>query len=193
MALTRKFLTALGIDAEKQDEIINAHTETVDALKEQRDTFKADAEKYTAAQAELDKLKAEAAKDGGKNPFEVKYNAIKEEFDQYKADVEAEKTTARTKAAYKELLRSAGVSEKVIDAVLKASDLSNVKLDADGKIVDEKELTKAVQTEWADFIVTEGQAGANVPNPPANQPKIDYDGMSDADYYKATYEANKKK
>ena len=44
MALTRKFLSALGIEEDKVDEIIKAHTETVDALKEQRDELKADAE-----------------------------------------------------------------------------------------------------------------------------------------------------
>lgn len=33
MALTRKFLAAMGIEADKIDSIIDAHTETVDALK----------------------------------------------------------------------------------------------------------------------------------------------------------------
>ena len=70
MALTRKFLAALGIEADKVDEIITAHTETVDALKHERDTFKADAEKLPTVQQELDDLKNEAAKNGGKNPFE---------------------------------------------------------------------------------------------------------------------------
>jgi hypothetical protein len=45
MALTRKFLAAMGIEAEKVDEIIAAHTETVNALKEERDTAKAQAAK----------------------------------------------------------------------------------------------------------------------------------------------------
>ena len=57
MALTRKFLSALGIEADKVDEIISAHTETVEALKNERDTFKADAEKLTGVQKELDDLK----------------------------------------------------------------------------------------------------------------------------------------
>ena len=48
MALTRKFLTALGIEADKVDEIINAHAETVDALKAERDTYKDKAEKFDA-------------------------------------------------------------------------------------------------------------------------------------------------
>ena len=32
MALTRKFLTAMGIEDDKIDEIITAHSETVNAL-----------------------------------------------------------------------------------------------------------------------------------------------------------------
>ena len=35
MALTRKMLRAMGIEDEKADEIIEAHAETVDALKQQ--------------------------------------------------------------------------------------------------------------------------------------------------------------
>ena len=37
MALSRKFLAALDIPAEKIDEIIKAHSDTVEALKEERD------------------------------------------------------------------------------------------------------------------------------------------------------------
>ena len=44
MALKRNFLSALGIEADKIDEIINAHAETVDALKEERDEYKKKAE-----------------------------------------------------------------------------------------------------------------------------------------------------
>ena len=40
MSLTRKMLKAMGIEDEKIDQIIEAHTETVDALKEQRDGYK---------------------------------------------------------------------------------------------------------------------------------------------------------
>ena len=43
MALTRKMLKAMGIEDEKIDQIIEAHTETVDALKVERDQYKEDA------------------------------------------------------------------------------------------------------------------------------------------------------
>ena len=56
LALTRKFLTALNIDADKIDEIITAHSETVDALKKERDDFKAEAEANSEAKASAEKL-----------------------------------------------------------------------------------------------------------------------------------------
>ena len=193
MALTRKFLSALGIDAEKVDEIIAAHTETVDALKEQRDAYKADAEKLPAVQAELDKLKAEAAENDGKNPYEVKYNALKEDFEKFKKDATEKETARQTREAYKELLKSAGISEKRIDSVLKVTDLKALKLTEDGKLEDAEGLTNNIKTEWADFIITEGKKGADVPNPPHKETLADLETLTDAEYYKQTYEASKKK
>lgn len=168
MALTRKFLDALGIEGDKQDEIISAHTETVNGLKQQVAQYKDDAEKLAEVQAELDSLKEAAAKNGGKNPFEVKYNAIKEEFDNYKAEQAKKETQAAKEAAYKDLLKAAGISEKRIDAVVRVSDLDSVELDKDGKIKDAEKLTESIKTEWADFITTTQVKGAEVSNPPAN-------------------------
>ena len=45
MALTRKALKAMGLTEEQVDSIIEAHTETVDALKSMVNAYKADAEK----------------------------------------------------------------------------------------------------------------------------------------------------
>ena len=190
MALTRKFLSALGIEADKVDEIINAHTETVDALKEQRDSYKADAEKLTTVQAELNKLKEEAAKDSG-DPYEVKYNALKEDFEKFKQDAANKETARQVREAYKELLKDAGIAEKRIDAVLKVTNLKDVKLDAEGKLEKADDLTKSIKEEWADFISTEGRKAADVPNPPKDNPQPDYDKMTDAEYYKATYKKEK--
>lgn len=167
MALTRKFLSALGIEADKVDEIINAHVEVVDALKSERDKFKEDAEKLPKVQEELDSIKA-ATGDGGQNPFEVKYNELKEEFDTYKKGQEAKETAAKVSNAYRALLKEAGVSEKRIDAVLKVTNLDNVKLDKDGNIEGKDEALKSIKTEWADFITTKREKGADSANPPAN-------------------------
>ena len=191
MALTRKFLSALGIEADKVDEIISAHTEVTDALQAERDWYKVKADKLVGVQKELDDMKAAAEKDG-KDPFKVKYEAIKEEFEHYKSDIAAKETKASKTAAYRDLLKQAGISEKRIDAVLKVSNIDGVELDKDGKIKDSDKLLETVKTEWADFISVEGKKGAETATPPAGSTP-DYDKMSDAEYYKATYEAAKKK
>lgn len=167
MALTRKFLTALGIEADKVDEIINAHTETVDALKAERDGYKADAEKLPGVQKELDTLKAAAEKDG-KDPYKVKYEAIKEEFETYKNEQTAKETKASKSAAYRALLKEAGVSDKRLDAVLKVTDLDSIELDKDGNIKGADKLTESIKTEWADFIQSSDTRGASTATPPSN-------------------------
>ena len=43
MALTRKMLKAMGIEDEKIDQIIEAHTETTDPLTRERDVYSLDA------------------------------------------------------------------------------------------------------------------------------------------------------
>lgn len=185
MALTRKFLTALGIEPEKVDEIIAAHMETVNGLKDEAAKFKGDAEKLPEVQKELDKLKEAAKESGGKNPYEVKYNAIKEEFDAYKAEQTAKETRMAKEKAYRALLKSAGVSEKRIDSVLRVTDLDGMELDGDG-FKDSDKITETIKAEWSDFIQTTQTKGADTPNPPS-QTVVDYDSMSDAEYYKATY------
>ena len=86
MALTRKFLSALGIEEAKIDEIISAHVDTVNVLKEQRDGYKADADKLPAVQKQLDDLKASQS---GDDPYKEKYEKKTKEFDDYKKGVEA--------------------------------------------------------------------------------------------------------
>ena len=47
----------MGISDEQIDAIIDAHTETVDALKAQRDELKADAEEYAETKKKLEAVK----------------------------------------------------------------------------------------------------------------------------------------
>jgi hypothetical protein len=174
MSLSRKFLKAMGIEEEKIDQIIDAHSETVNALKDEMADYKADAEKLTEAQKEIAKLKKEAEeieKKGEKDPFKVKYEAIKEEFEDFKKEIEAKETKANKEKLYSELLKEAGVSEKRIAAILKVSDLEKVEIDSDGKLKEAKELTKSIKEEWADFITKTESKGAEVATPPAGGAK----------------------
>lgn len=172
MAFTRKFLSAMGIDAEKVDEIINAHIEVVDGLKEERDNFKKDAEKLADVQKQLDKANDKLAKNGeGETVAKEDYDKLKQEYDDYKADITAKNTRTEKENAFRELLKSVGVSEKRFNAIIKVSDIDGLELDKDGKIKDADERTNNIKTEWADFIETTTTHGAKTANPPANNGK----------------------
>lgn len=164
MALTRKMLKAMGIEDEKIDQIIEAHTEVTDALKGERDKYRAEAEQVGDIQKELDELKAKG--DGG---FQAKYEKEHQAFEDYKAQIAGEKAAEEKRALYRALLTEAGIDSKRIDAVMKVADLESVTV-KDGKIEGVKELTDSIKAEWADFIVTPGKKGSKVDNPPGNEP-----------------------
>ena len=165
MALTRKMLKAMGIEEEKIEQIIDEHAETVNALKQQRDQYKVDAEKLPGVQKELDDLKEAAEKDG-ENPYKAKYEDLQQQFDDYKADVTAKETKAKKTAAYRKLLKDAKVSEKRLDSILKLSPVDDIELDDNGEIKDAADVKKKIEEEWSDFIVTEETHGADSNNPP---------------------------
>lgn len=191
MALTRKMLAAMDIPAEKIDEIISAHVETVNALKEERENFKAEAEslkdlkdKLDSANKELDSLKS--------GDWEKKYSDLKNEYDGYKKDVQEKSVKAAKENAYKKLLEQAGVSSKRIDSVMKVSvpKINELVLGEDGKIVDADKLIAGVKSEWADFITTEGEKGADTSTPPAGddvKEKLTRGAQLAAKYYEDRY------
>ena len=173
MALTRRMLKAMGISDEQVDEIIAAHSETVAALKEQRDQYKADAEKLPEIQKQLDKANSdlEAA---GKDAYKVKYEALKEEYEGYKNEQAAKETRSAKERAYRELLKAAGITEKRIDSVVRVSDLDGLELDDKGAIKDADKQTESIKTEWADFIQTTSAQGAQTATPPTTTPQKSY-------------------
>lgn len=93
MAFTRKFLTALGIEPDKVDEIMSAHVEVTDALKAQINDSKDEADKLTKVQAELDKLKASQKEQAERlSAAEKERDEIKGKYDTASADLEKIKT-----------------------------------------------------------------------------------------------------
>lgn len=182
MSITRKMLKAMGIEDDKAEQIIEAHTETIEGLK----SYKADAEKLSEVQAQLDAANTalEAAKNDG---WQGRYNTLKGEFDAYKGEVEASKLNAAREKAYRAVLAAAGISEKRIDSVVKVSAdvIDGIELTADGTAKDSAQLIERAKGEWADFISVPTTTGAPVASPPT-APTVDYDSMSDAEYYAAT-------
>ena len=168
MSLTRRMLKAMGIEEEKIEQIIEAHTETVSALKDERDSYKEDAEKLADVQKELNTAKEKIAKHGdGETVSKTEFDELKKEYEDYKKDITAKETHTAKVNAFRELLKAAGVSDKRFDTVIKVSDIDGLELDKDGKIKDAEKITENIKTEWADFIPTTTVVGANTANPPA--------------------------
>lgn len=166
MALTRKFLKALGIDDDKADEIIQAHTETTDGLKNAAAELK---DKLDESERRLKEKPAkgggESKPEGGGEGGDAAVAKLQEEFDAYKANVEAEKAEREKRGLYRGLIEKAGVDAKRIDSVLKVSDLSGVAV-KDGAIEDADKLVESIKSDWADFIPVVTTEGANVAKPP---------------------------
>ena len=163
MAVTRSFLKGMGLTDEQVSAIIEEHTNTVNGLKEARDTYKADAEKLTAVQKQLDDLKANSGDD-----WKEKYNTLKKTFDDFKTESANHAKAEKIKAAYAQLLKDANVDSKRIDAILKITDMSGMSLDESGKLVDADKLSASIKSEWGAFIQTTGVKGPSVETPPEN-------------------------
>lgn len=168
MALTRKMLRAMGIEDEKADEIIEAHAETVDALKQQIADAGKGGEDAAKLQKKVEQLEAELAeaKEGGDpDGLQAKYDKEHEAFEAYKAEVSAKEADREKRGLYRKLLVDAGVGQRHVDAVLRASDLSKVTV-KDGALEGADELAKGIRDEWGDLIPGTSTQGSEPATPP---------------------------
>lgn len=173
MALTknqvREILSAAGVASDKMDEAVNkivdGHVTSINALREERDGYKADAEKLPGVQKELEDLKKTVA-DGG--DYEKKFNDEHTAFENFKAEVQKEKDTATKKSLYRGLLKELKVDEKRFDSILRVTDLDKIKVTKDGALDKADELKEGIKKEWADFIVTDKTDPGKVETPPAS-------------------------
>lgn len=119
MALTRKMLKAMGIEDEKIDQIIEAHAETTEALKAERDAAQKAAKENENAQKELEDLKANKT-----DEFQSKYEAEHEAFEAFKKEVEETKAKEVAKNLFTSTLAEMGITGKRATQIAKVTDLS---------------------------------------------------------------------
>ena len=175
MALTRRMLSAMGLEADKIEQIIEAHTETVTGLKQQiadlgdqlttaKNTGTADSDKLKDVQKKYNDLLAQVEADNkareGKD-----YDALKKEYEDYKAEVQEKAVRSAKEKAFRELLSDMKVSDKGTGMILKYMGVSNIELDEDGKLKDATALRKAVKEDWGDYIPKIETKGAETQNP----------------------------
>lgn len=148
----------------------------VSAIKQAVGNEFVDKTRYKAKLDEIDELKTkqQTAEDGATTAekWKTKYEGIKQEFDAYKTEQTNKETKHAKETAYRELLKTAGVSEKRLEAVLKVSNIDGITL-ADGKVKDADKLVGEIKKEWADFITTTETQGAKPATPPTGNGGMD--------------------
>lgn len=157
MAFTRNFIRNLAKESsvelpkEFEDALITEHISARDAY------------------AEDQVKKAGENTDAPKVEDTEEYKSLKQQFEDYKADVEAKEAGAAKETAYRALLTEAGIDLKRIDTVVRAekAGFGDLKLDKDGKFEKADELTNTIKTNWADFIQTTKVTGVPTATPPA--------------------------
>ena len=161
MALTRKMLEALNVDEKAIEQIIEAHTETVNGLKDKLNDLKEKAEKYDEAQKELETLQ--------KGDYKAKYEKEHKDFEDYKKDVTAKETKAAKEAAVKAYFESKNITGKNLEIALRGSheEAEALELDESGKIKDTKALDALVSGTFAGLVVSQQKKGANPVTPPS--------------------------
>ena len=159
MAFSRSFLKSTGLTDEQITAVMEEHTSVTDALKSQRDSYKAEAEKAADLQKQLEGLQS------GED-FKKKYEDEHKAFEDFKKKTADDAEAAKVRSAYRKLLADEGIGEKRLDSILKVTDLSKVKLDKDGNLQDVDELKKSINEEWSEFKTTVTTKGATVEKPP---------------------------
>lgn len=168
--MSRKWLEALGLEADKIDVIVEAHSGVIQAVKDERD----------AAVKAREEIAEELNKVDRTNDWKRLYE---EELERNKRAVK--------EAALRDAYKQAGIPEKHYRSLLKIADYDAVELGEDGKVKNADMLVDAAKSEYSDLIPVPVVANnQQTPTPPV-VPPVDFDSMSDAEYYKATYAARK--
>lgn len=144
---------------EKAQQIMDGHIAVTDGLKDERDSYKAEAEKAADLQKQLEDLTA-----NGEN-FKKKFEDEHKAFEDFKKQTASDAEAAKVRTAYRKLLAGEGISEKRLDSILKVTDLSKLKLDKDGNLEGVDGLKKAINDEWGEFKTTVTEKGAVVEKP----------------------------
>jgi hypothetical protein len=164
MSLTRKMLKAMGIEDDKIDQIIEAHTETVNGLKDDVQKYKVDAEKLPNVQKELDDIKAVG--DGG---WEEKAKDWENKYNNLVADNTAKATAAAKEKAVRAYYESKGITGDNLTIAMMGSGDTLKALEMDGeKIKDSSALDALITGAFSKLVATTNTNGAQTKTPPAN-------------------------
>lgn len=165
MALSRKFLKAMGLTEEQIDSVVEAHRETVDGLQKSLTTAEEKAKRFDDVEKELNELKSKGTED-----YKAKYEAEHTAFENYKSDVTAKETKAAKEKAVSTYYESKNITGKNLSIAMRGSksEIDGIELDENGKIKDTSVFDTLINGDFAGLVSTERTEGANTINPPTN-------------------------
>ena len=177
-AFVREVFSGAGADPTKipeaVDKIVEGNVASIDALREEitdlktkLKTAEGDSGKLKDVQKELDDLKAQVEADNkareGKD-----YDALKKEYEDYKAEVQEKAVKSAKEKALRDLLSDMKVSDKGTSMIMKYMGVSGIELDEEGKLKDAASIRKAVKEDWSDYIPKVEAKGAETKTPPTD-------------------------
>ena len=171
MALSRSMLKGMNLTEEQVDAIIEEHAAAKNNLKDRISKLEKEIEENGDYKSKYESL-AESVK---KDDWKSKFDSVTAELKEFKEHVANEKRENVKRDAYKNLLKSSGISDKQLDAIIKVTDLANLELDEEGKFKDESKLAENIKNEWSGFIVNSETSGINTETPPANKSSMTKD------------------
>lgn len=165
MSLSRSMLKGMNLTEEQVDAIIEEHAAAKNNLKDRISKLEKEIEENGDYKSKYESL-AESVK---KDDWKSKFDSVTAELKEFKEHVANEKRENVKRDAYKNLLKSSGISDKQLDAIIKVTDLANLEIDEEGKFKDESKLAENIKNEWGGFIVNSSTSGINTETPPANK------------------------
>lgn len=181
MPLTRKFLSNLGIDAEKVDLIISEHVNVTESLKAESDD---NSKKYADVQKKLDEankklsdytkqLETANAKitEFENDDFKSKYDSKVQELETLKSEYVAKETVAKKKNTLSAQLKSLGYSDSATRLIVNRSDFADkIEIGDDGKATNIDSVITEIQSDsdFSGFTPQKTESNHIPSNPPAN-------------------------
>ena len=133
---------------EIENRLVALHLGVVDPLKDDLTKYKADAEKLSGVQKELDDLKA--AGDGG---YKEKYEKEHSAFEAFKTDITAKESKAAKEKAVRAYFESKNITGANIDLAMRGCGEEMTALEMDGeKIKDTKSLDALIEGTYKGLV-----------------------------------------
>ena len=192
MAFSRKALKAMGLTDEQVESLIELHSESLDAVKAERDDYKDKADKLTEVQEQLKTVKAEldTAK---KDDYKGKYESERDAHNKLKEEIKTKETTAKKSSAFKAMLKEKGYSDNAINKITKYGGyVDGIELDENGQLKEADKLIGSIEKEWSEYKpeVKVHIHTPNVPDQANGKAETSKAAQIWADYNKRTYGDN---